>query len=179
MGSLQEDSICTCNNGFFGDGLSCKPCPVGYCGGGLDCTVCQTLATVTVEIARFQTLYTLSDITDYVRNKFAAAIAYLIDLNVSYIVLRFSERRRTLIQGAIVAVFVQNFHGSIAGLQSRLILDRINLQMAAWGLEPVDKVLGIACLYTTVHTPHQNNSLRISHARFMTGYCILHIFEIF
>jgi hypothetical protein len=106
------------------------------------------LATVTVEIARFQTQYKVSDITEDVRNKFAAAIAYLIDINVSYVVLRFSERRRTLIQGAKVAVFVHNFRGSIAGLQSRLTLDRMNSQMAAWGLKPVDNVLGIPFLYT-------------------------------
>jgi hypothetical protein len=93
-------------------------------------------------IFEFKAPYQLSEITDQIRNKMILAVAKILRVNESSIVLTFSSvilRRRALLQpnGVLVSVGLSNFYGSASMFSSRITLENLNAAMAAEGLESV------------------------------------------
>ena len=96
----------------------------------------------TVTIVQFKVAYLLSEITDDVRRKMVMAIANIINVNVTRIVLSFTEldmRRRHLLQSKLLLVNVGllDFQGSASVYTTVLSQDKINEQMASLGLKNV------------------------------------------
>jgi hypothetical protein len=80
-----------------------------------------------------------------IRNKMALAIAKMLEINASNVILTFSSatlRRRDLLQqnGVLVMVGLTNFHNSVSSFTSKITSERINAAMAAEGLEAVQLI---------------------------------------
>ena len=94
-------------------------------------------STVGVTILfQFQAPYSLTELTDDLREKMVLAVAKALGVNPSEVVLSFDAvgRRRVLQQsGVLVSVGVR---GSVAGI-SQISQEVLNSQMAAMGLKPV------------------------------------------
>jgi hypothetical protein len=98
-----------------------------------------------VQILQFKASYLLSEITTDVRNKMAQAIASVISVNASKVVLSIvdvSLRRRKLLQqqGVLVGVYLQDFKGSPLEFAALLTQERLNAQMTAFGLKPIQLI---------------------------------------
>ncbi len=95
-----------------------------------------------MQILQYKVSYLLSEITIDIRNNMAKAVASLINVNASKLVLSIvdaSLRRRGLLQqqGVLVSVFLQDFKGSTLEFASMLTQERLNTQMTALGLKSV------------------------------------------
>jgi hypothetical protein len=95
-----------------------------------------------VAVCQFKAPYQLSEITDILRGKMVAAIASLLEVSSSIVVLGFSSvvvRRRDLLQqaGVLVSVGLNNFHDSVLIFATRITQEKMNTKMAAEGLMEV------------------------------------------
>jgi hypothetical protein len=100
------------------------------------------LANGIVSVFEFMAPYQLSEITDIIRGKMVLAIANMLEVNASVVVLRFSSvvvRRRDLLQqaGVLVSVGLTNFRDSVSIFAMRITQENINAKMAAEGLMAV------------------------------------------
>jgi hypothetical protein len=99
--------------------------------------------SLVVQILQFKVEYELTDITAEIRNKMATAIANVIRMSSSMVVLSFAEtemnRRRKLLQhkAVLVTVSLKDFQGSTAQFAEQLQQDKLNVQMASLGLKPI------------------------------------------
>jgi hypothetical protein len=105
-------------------------------------TTSSNLANGIVAVCQFKAPYQLSEITDIIRGKMILAIANMLQVNASIVVLEFSSvvvRRRDLLQqpGVLVSVGLTNFHGSVLIFATRITQENINAKMAAEGLMAV------------------------------------------
>jgi hypothetical protein len=96
-----------------------------------------------VQIFEFIANYQLSDINSDVHNRMTAAVASLLQVNSSQVVLSFSaltlRAQRVMLsqqESVLVRVGLINFQGSTA-FASVITQDNINHQMTAMGLKPV------------------------------------------
>jgi hypothetical protein len=97
------------------------------------------LANGIVAVCQFKAPYQLSEITDIIRGKMVLAIAKMLEVNASIVVLGFSSvvvRRRDLLQqgGVLVSVGLINFQDSVSIFATRITQENINAKMAAEGL---------------------------------------------
>jgi hypothetical protein len=99
--------------------------------------------TLFIEILQFKVAYQLSDITIEIQTKMTSAVANIVKLSVSQIILNFVEintqlRRRILQQtNTLVIVSIKTFQGSVAFLSSQLTEEKLNAQMKVLGLKSV------------------------------------------
>ena len=81
-------------------------------------TIVNNYITVIVFIFQFQAPYQLSEVTDQVKNKMTEAVAEILGVNTSDVILSFvavGTRRRGLLQqsgGVLVSVSLKNLQGS-------------------------------------------------------------------
>ena len=103
-------------------------------------------ASKIVQIFQFKAHYSLSDITNDIQSRMTAAVARLLQVNFSAVILSFSSfnlrqivRPRVLLQqeSVLVTVGLIDFQGSIAVLKLRISQEKVNEQMAAENLLPV------------------------------------------
>jgi hypothetical protein len=105
-------------------------------------TTSSTSASSIVAVCQFKASYQLSEITDIIRGKMVVAIANMLEVNASIVVLEFSSdvvRRRDLLQqaGVLVSVGLTNFYGSVSVFATRITQENMNAKMAAEGLKAV------------------------------------------
>jgi hypothetical protein len=94
-----------------------------------------------VAVFQFKAPYLLSEITENIRAKMVLAIANILDVNASMVVLEFSSivRRRAILEqaGVLVSVGLINFHESVSIFAARITQANINSKMEAVGLMAV------------------------------------------
>jgi hypothetical protein len=97
-------------------------------------------------IFQFKAPYNLSDYTAVIHNKMVQAVADILSVEVSIVVLTISQDssgRRHLLQqtaGIIVSVGLRNFRGSARDFASQITQANINLNMEKVGLKLVQLV---------------------------------------
>ncbi len=88
-------------------------------------TIINNYVTVVVLIFQFQAPYQLSEMTDDVVNKMTRAVAEVLNVNSSNVVLSFvAMRRRVLLQqsgGVLVSVSLKDYEGPSGGFGSRFV----------------------------------------------------------
>jgi hypothetical protein len=130
---------------------SCSTCPDGSyssSSGSVSCiqsTTASNSASSIVPIFDFKAPYLLSEITDQIRIKMVQAIAKMLGVNNSSVVLTFSSaflRRRVLLQktGVLVSVGLTDLQSSASILASKITSDNINAAMKAEGLDAVQLI---------------------------------------
>jgi hypothetical protein len=105
-------------------------------------TTSSTSASSIVAVCQFKAPYQLSEITDVIRGKMVVAIANMLEVNASIVILGFSSdvvRRRDLLQqaGVLVSVGLTNFYGSVSIFATRITQENMNAKMEAEGLKAV------------------------------------------
>lgn len=98
-----------------------------------------------VPIFDFKALYQLSEISDQIRIKMVLAIAKMLGVNISSVVVTFSSaflRRRALLQkiGVLVRVGLTDLQSSASIFASKITSDNINAAMKAEGLDSVQLI---------------------------------------
>jgi hypothetical protein len=106
-------------------------------------TTSSNLANKMVDVCQFKAPYQLSGITDIIRGKMVLAVANMLEVNASIVVLVFSSvvaRRRDLLQqaGVLVSVGLINFHDSVSIFATRITQENMNAKMAEEGLMAVE-----------------------------------------
>ena len=130
---------------------SCSTCPDGSyssASGSLSCiqgTTASNSGSSIVPIFDFKAPYLLSEITDQIRIKMVQAIAKMLGVNKSSVVLTFSSvdlRRRALLQkaGVLVRVGLTDLQSSASIFASKITSDSINAAMNAEGLDAVQLI---------------------------------------
>ena len=88
-------------------------------------TIINNYVTVVVLIFQFQAPYQLSEMTDDVVNKMTRAVAEVLNVNASNVVLSFvAMRRRALLQqsgGVLVSVSLKDYEAPSGGFGSRFV----------------------------------------------------------
>ena len=118
--------------------------------GQSDCTVQATTTPApdnssVVPIFEFIVQYQLSEITADIQLKMSIAVAGVLLVSTSRVVLSFAEvdlRQRVLLQlkGVLVSVGLKDFQGSSAQFASQLTKGNVDSKMAALGLKSVQSV---------------------------------------
>jgi hypothetical protein len=130
---------------------SCSTCPDGSfssASGSVSCiqgTTASNSGITIVLIFDFKAPYQLSEITDQIRTKMVLAIAKMLAVNRSSVVLTFSSaylRRRALLQktGVLVSVGLTDLQSSASIFASMITSDNINAAMKAEGLDAVQLI---------------------------------------
>jgi hypothetical protein len=130
---------------------SCSTCPDGSyssASGSVSCiqgTTASNSASSIVPIFDFKAPYQLSEINDQIRIKMVQAIAKMLGVNKSSVVLTFSSvdlRRRALLQkaGVLVRVGLTDLQSSASIFASKITSDSINAAMKAEGLDAVQLI---------------------------------------
>ena len=130
---------------------SCSTCPDGSyssASGSVSCiqgTAASNSASSIVPIFDFKAPYQLSEINDQIRIKMVQAIAKILGVNKSSVVLTFSSadlRRRALLQktGVLVRVGLTDLQSSASIFASKITSDNINAAMKAEGLDAVQLI---------------------------------------
>jgi hypothetical protein len=128
---------------------SCRTCPDGsYSSASGSCiqgTTASNSASGIVPLFDFKAPYLLSEVTDPFRVKMVQAIAKMLGVNKSSVVLTFSSaflRRRVLLQktGVLVSVGLTDLQSSASIFASKITSDNINAAMKAEGLEAVQLI---------------------------------------
>ena len=130
---------------------SCSTCPDGSyssASGSVSCiqsTTASNSASSIVPIFDFKAPYQLSEINDQIRIKMVQAIAKMLGVNNSSVVLAFSSavlRRRALLQkaGVLVRVGLTGLQSSASIFASKITSDSINAAMKAEGLDAVQLI---------------------------------------
>jgi hypothetical protein len=137
---------------FKGGGQgSCSTCPDGSyssASGSVSCIqgiTASNSASNIVPIFDFKAPYQLSDITVQIRIKMVQAIAKMLGVNKSSVVLTFSSavlRRRVLQQktGILGSVGLTDLQSSASIFASKITSDNINAAMKAEGLDAVQLI---------------------------------------
>jgi hypothetical protein len=137
---------------FKGGGQgSCSTCPGGSyssASGSVSCidgTTTSNSGISIVPIFDFKAPYQLSEITDIIRIKMILAIAKMLGVNTSSVVVTFSSaylRRRALLQktGVLVSVGLTDLQSSASIFVSKITQDGINAAMKAEGLDAVQLI---------------------------------------
>jgi hypothetical protein len=137
---------------FKGGGQdSCNMCPDGSyssASGSVSCVQGTTVSNSGIRIVQifdFKAPYQLSEITDQIRIKMVLAIAKMLGVNKSSVVLTFSSaflRRRALLQktGVLVSVGLADLQSYASIFTSKITADNINAAMKAEGLDGVQLI---------------------------------------
>jgi hypothetical protein len=94
-----------------------------------------------VTVFQFKAPYLLSEITENIRAKMVLAIANILDVNASMVVLEFSSivLRTALLEkaGVLVSVGLIDFQEPVSVFATRITQENINAKMGAEGLMAV------------------------------------------
>ena len=130
---------------------SCRTCPDGSSssasglGSCIQGTTASNSASGIVPLFDFKAPYLLPEVTDPFRVKMVQAIAKMLGVNKSSVVLTFSSaflRRRVLLQktGVLVSVGLTDLQSSASIFASKITSDNINAAMKAEGLDAVQLI---------------------------------------
>jgi hypothetical protein len=141
-----QGSCSTCPDGTYSSASGSVSCIQGTTasnsGNSRVPTTASNSGISTVPIFDFKAPYQLSEITDQIRIKMVLAIAKMLGVNTSSVVVTFSSallRRRALLQktGVLVSVGLTDLQSSASIFASKITSDNINAAMKAEGLDAV------------------------------------------
>ncbi len=102
---------------------------------------------IVMQLFQFRPPYLLSEVTDNIKLRMSTAVANLLAVLVSNVVLTISSVERRQQTSLLVIVGITNVQGSAASYLLRVTQERFNTEMKALGLKSgqVEFVTGISC----------------------------------
>ncbi len=91
-----------------------------------------------LQIFQFKSQYLLSEISVEIHHRMSLAVANVLVVNVTYVVITFLSAlfdRRSVQTGVLVSVGITEYQDSAASYASRVTQDKFNKEMAAMGLK--------------------------------------------
>ncbi len=158
LGATSAAACSQCRSGtysIFGQS-ACSNCSSGTYSSSSGATSSAACRFV-LKIFQFKALYLLEDITDEIRIRMSLAVANVLSVNVSNVILTFSstsiEGRRGQQPGVLVSAGITEFQGSAKDYAPRVTQDKLNNELSALGLRSV-QIVEIAGVFHCFYKKH-------------------------